>query len=206
MPEKVIMALSRTQLHPLTVSLARALHATEGNVPARWSIARATSQEVILTLGPEGCTAKKQEASTALCRVVVSLVDGRLEVIADVVLWQEERKLHWDRVQLALITLAQAAGAVLLPEALAAIVGPVTVSPPAVEIHISTHRYGVPDRTVETFVDVSSLGERSDVREFRGANEFLDEILVENGDWAPAVIDALTSVAMDWGFPSPTFV
>ncbi|MGW5233322.1 ATP-binding protein [Streptomyces nodosus] len=205
MPEKVITALSRTKLHPLTVGLARVLQSSDENVPTRWNITRATSREVVLALGPEGLTVEEQEDATAICQVVVALTDDRLEVIADVVLWQEGRRLSWDHVQLALITLAQAVGGVLLPEALTAIVGPITTSPPAVEIHVTTHRYGVPDRTVDAFVDVSSIGERPNVRKIRGANEFLDETLIENGDWAPAVIDALTSVAMDWGFPSPTF-
>jgi hypothetical protein len=191
MPLKMVQALSRTGLAPLTRSLG------VSQTHPSWQTVRTTSQEIILSVS---CG----KSPGALCRVVISVTSGALEVIADMVLWQGGRRLNWKIVQVALLTMAEAVGGVLLPEAFAAVAGPATLTPPAVEIHVSTYRYGEPDRPVDSLVDLSRLGARTTIVDpIRGGNEFLDESLVENDDWAPAVIDALTTMAMDWGFYSP---
>jgi hypothetical protein len=203
MPDKLTSALSQTDLYMLTKALAGALGADTQGEPTSWQVTRTTSKQIVLDvssarMGPGGGRA------SALCRVLISVRGNSLEVITDMVLWQGGRRLEWRMVQLALLTMATAVGGVLLPEAFTVVVGPATLTPPAVEIHVSTYRYGVQDRPVEDLVDVSPLGERTnDGEAIRGGNEFLDETLVDNGEWAPAVIDALTTMAMDWGFPSP---
>jgi hypothetical protein len=204
MPAKLVAHLSRTQLHPLTKALSIQLQPGGGTIMIPWAVERATSREVVLALRSRGEAPEGTGDGRVLCRVVVSIhPTGSLDVLADVVLWQESHLLSWDYVQQAFLALVPAVGNVLLPEALAAIIGPVTLSLPMVEMHLSTHRYGEQDRPVEHLVDVSSLGYREDARPFYGAGEIIDESLIDNGDWAPAVIDALTTMAMDWGFPSP---
>ncbi|MEU6967060.1 hypothetical protein AB0A71_04815 [Kitasatospora aureofaciens] len=84
----------------------------------------------------------------------------------------------------------------LLPETVTAAFGTATPAPPVVEVHLSTYRSGRSDEAVENVVDVSTIGEREDARPFYGAGEVLDETLVEGDDWAPAVVDARTVMAM----------
>ena len=204
MPAKLVADLSRTQLHPLTKALSMRLQPSGGTIVTPWEVERATSREVVLALRSRGEAPEGAGDGRVLCRVVVSInTSGSLDVLADVVLWQESHLLSWDFVQHAFLTLVPAVGDVLLPDALTAIVGPVTLPPPVVEMHLSTYRYGEQDRPVEHLVDVSSIGYREDARPFYGAGEVVDESLIDNGDWAPAIIDALTTMAMDWGFPSP---
>lgn len=201
MPKKLVASLSRTQLRPLTKALSRRL---SGSTATQWRVERATSREVVLALRTRSETPEGAEDGPALCRVVVSIdTTGSLEVLADVVLWQKAGRLSWVSVQHAFLTLVPALGDVLLPESFAAVVGPATLPPPMVEMHLSTYRYGEPDRPVEELVDVSSIGYREDTRPFYGTGEIVDEHLIDNGDWAPAIIDALTTMAMDWGFPAP---
>ncbi|TKA01386.1 hypothetical protein [Actinacidiphila oryziradicis] len=204
MPTRLILALHRTRMDLLIQTLSKLVQDRPSFDLTPWQVARATSREVVLELSATG-TQEEQSSGRVVCRVAAAVTDFGLEVCCDLVLWLDGTVVPWGFVQQSLLTMVPAVADVLLPETVTAAIGDATVPPPVVEIHLSTHRYGEQDRPVEHVVDVTTIGAREDARPFYGTGEVLDETLMDGDDWAPAVIDALAVMAMDWGFPSPVF-
>ncbi|MFE2374724.1 hypothetical protein [Streptomyces sp. NPDC059398] len=133
---------------------------------------------------------------------------GSLEVISDIRHWpMGHGKLNWHAVQRAFQEMVPAISDVLMPWALKAVVGPATLSPPIVEIHIATHSAGARSGQlavpVDEVIDTTNLGTKASSGHAYGGGEVLDETLIKDGNWSPAVIEALTAMAMDWKYPSP---
>lgn len=202
MPSRITVALQRTGLHPMVQRLALGIGGGE-TVISPWRVARATSREIVLDL--RASAGDREAGRGVLCRVTVEVSDSGLEVCCDLVFWLNDVVLPWRAVHQSFLTLVPAVAGTLLPETVSAVAGAATLAPPVVEIHLSTYRSGHGSEAVENVVDVSAIGDREDLRPFYGAGEVLDESLVEDTDWEPAVADALTAMAMDWGFPTPVF-
>ncbi|GGU51489.1 hypothetical protein [Streptomyces violascens] len=147
-----------------------------------------------------------QDDLRLLCRAALGIGNGELEVCCDMVFWLDDMILPWDFVQQSFMELVPAVANVLLPEVVSAVVGKVTLPPPVVEIHLATHRPGEQDQAIENVVDVTTLGAREAPRPFYSTGEVLDETLTNGHDRAPAILDAFTVMAMDWGHPSPVFL
>ncbi|WP_329456768.1 ATP-binding protein [Streptomyces sp. NBC_01497] len=196
MPDELVYALQRNGVDHTTRDLMGIGH----TVREPWMIHRASSREVEVRVNAAGLH------SFAFGRAVVTITEAdSLEVFVDQVLFLRGFLLPWGRLQSALMNLVRTVADVLLPEAFDAVVGPTSMAPPNVEIHLSTDRYEEQPKEIDTLIDVSVLGNRGDgSRPMFGAAEVLDEGLIDNGTWRPAVIEALTVIAMDWGFPSPT--
>jgi hypothetical protein len=204
MPGRIIAALQKTQLDPLINVLSRLLQDGQSSVITPWQVAGSTSSNVVLErsarAGQEG-----HGDARLLCRVAAGIGNSGLEVCCDLVFWLAGMILPWGFVQQSFLELVPAVANVLLPETVSAVVGNVTLPPPVVEIHLSTHRPGEQDQPIESVVDVNTIGVREDARPFYSTGEVLDETLMNGHDWAPAILDAFTVMAMDWGYPSPVF-
>ncbi|MEU3862540.1 ATP-binding protein [Streptomyces sp. NPDC028722] len=205
MPGRITAALQKTQLDPLVNVLSLRLQRGQSSVITPWQLAGSTSSNVVLErsarAGQEG-----HDNARLLCRVAAGIGNSGLEVCCDLVFWLDGMVLPWGFVQQSLMELVPAAANVLLPETVSAVVGNVTLPPPVVEIHLSTHRHGEQEQPIEGVIDVTTIGARDDARPFYSSGEVLDETLIDGDDWAPAILDAFTVMAMDWGYPSPVFL
>ncbi|MEU8976457.1 ATP-binding protein [Streptomyces monashensis] len=204
MPGRITAALERTQLGPLINMLSLYLQGGQSSVITPWQIAGSTSSNVVLERSAHAGQAE-QGGARLLCRIGTGVGSSGLEVCCDLVFWLDGTILPWSHVQQSFLEMVPAVANVLLPEAVSAVVGNVTLPPPVVEIHLSTHRLGEQDPPIENAIDITSIGAREDTRPFYDTGEILDETLMNGLDWAPAIFDAFTIMAMDWGYPSPVF-
>ncbi|MCD9899565.1 ATP-binding protein [Streptomyces sp. MT29] len=191
-------------LLPLTQSKLRDVIQQFSDSPLRqgtgWKVHRITSRTIEFRLRDKGTGGR--ESVQPQGRVVVDVNGGFLEVIADISLWPRGGPLAWLTVQLAFLRLVPVVADVLLPAAVAAVTGPVTLPPPPVEIHLSNEKFAGEVVRIEKSIDLSPLGARtgSNPSALGRAGEVVDETLIKDGDWTPAVLDALTTMTMDWGY------
>lgn len=98
----------------------------------------------------------------------------------------------------------------VFPCAMKAVTGGLYLPVPPVEVHVAARQDrilnpGMEPSSLERFLDLGSLGDQvSDRTHTQGCVVLLQD-LVEASDWSSAVKDAMTTMAMDWGFPSPNF-
>ncbi|WP_433362332.1 AlbA family DNA-binding domain-containing protein [Streptosporangium sp. CA-115845] len=134
-----------------------------------------------------------------------------LEVCLDQYLWlPREKKLGIPTLEHMLMREIQALITTIFPKAMESATGVSQIPVPLVEVHVAArhdviHDPEVEKACIERFLEVSSLGVQATHERHYGGSAMLLPELLQDEKWADAVHDALTTMVMDWGFPSPQF-